>query len=109
MPYETIEAYNTSEGLHVLFYYVADVVPGFIPLILLAFWIVATFGSFFAQKRIEGRGSFQASFAAGSYATTVVAITLSLIPDMVNISTVILTIGISIVATIWLFVSNNKL
>ena len=108
MTYKTLDAYNTSEGLHVLFYYVADVVPGFVPLVLFAFWTIATFGSFFAQKRIEGRGSFQASFAVGSYATTVAAVMLSLIPNMISLSTLVMTFGISIAATIWLVIPSGN-
>lgn len=108
MAYETIDAYNTSEGLHVLLYYVEDIVPGFIAMVLAAFWIISVFGSFFAQKRISGTSSMKSSVAAGSYATAILAIIISLIPNLIRIETLVTAIGVSILATIWLFIPEDN-
>lgn len=107
MTYETIDAYNTSEGMHQIFYYIAETVPGFMPLVLISFWLVATLGSFFAEKRLTGRGNIPNSAAAGSYATAVVTIMFSLIPDLVSIGTIVTAVAMSILTTIWLFMSKT--
>lgn len=108
MAYDTITDVNMSQGLDQLFYYVADVVPIFIPLVLFAFFTIICLGSFFAQKRFSGRGDFFSSFAVAGYVTTVLAFLFSMIPDLVNPFTIAVCVVISIIGTLLLFVSRDS-
>lgn len=106
MAYTEFGDYNTSEGITSLFTYSVETVPVFVPLLLFAIFIISVVGSFFAQKRIVGRGDLPGSFAVGSWLTAILAIVLSLIPDFIRTGTLVFTIALAILGTIWLYVSR---
>jgi len=108
MPYQTINEFgNTSEGIQVLFLYVASIVPIFIPLLLFSFFIIMALGSYFAQIRLRGRGNFVASAAVASYITAIIAIFMTLQPGLIDTFTLSVTIIVAILTTFWLFVSKE--
>lgn len=107
MPYQTLDQFN-STGVDGVLVYVAQTVPIFIPLTLFAILCIATLGTFFSQRRLTGRGSFASSFAAGSWFTAVVAIVMSLQPGLINSLTLTITILVSIVATVLLFLASDE-
>lgn len=106
MPYTEIGDVNTSEGIHTLFTYAVDTVPVFVPLLIFAIFIIGCVGSFFAQKRLTGRGNLPGSFAVGSWLTAIVAIVFSLIPNFIRTGTVVFCIALAILGTIWLYISR---
>lgn len=108
MPYTEIEDYNTSEGLHTLFQYVASVEPMFFPFTLFALFIIASVGSFFAQKEMTGKGNLKASLAVAGWFVTIVAYVMSLIPNLVTTITVVVCLILSVVFTLLLYLDKKK-
>ena len=107
MVFETINDRNTSEGLHILFVYVSDIVPLFIPLLLASVFMIILLATFFSQRRLTGTADISASFAAASYVTVVVAATLSIIPGLMDVITLIITLVIATIATLWLYMADR--
>lgn len=109
MVYETINNRNQSEGLHVLFQYVNDVTNGlFGNMFLFSVFIIIAFGTYFSQRRLTGRGNFPSSFAVAGYITAITAILLYLIPNLIGIQTVVISIAISILGTVWIFFTRDS-
>lgn len=108
MEWATLDSVNTSEGMHTIFTYTAGVVPIFIPLSLFAFFVIATIGSYYASVRLNNSGDFPASFAAGGFLTAILAVTMSLIPGLVNLLTLVVTFGVAILGVLWLFFSKQR-
>jgi len=106
MPYKTLDQHNTTEGMHTLLSYTAEVVPIFIPLILFAIFTISCIGSYFASIRMNNVGDFPASFSAAGFITSVIATLMSIL-DIVNLPTLSLTYGITIVGVLWLFFSRD--
>ncbi len=104
---EVNDIVNSSEGIHTLFQYTSEIVPMFVPMVLFSLFLIVFLGSFFASKRV-GSSSATASFAAASYLTTIVAFFMSLIPNFINQSTVIITLMISILASLFLFFGSKN-
>ena len=109
MAYPTLnEVVNTSEGIHTLFIYTAHIVPIFIPLVLLAFFVIILLGTFFAQERLRGRGDFVASFTVAGYVTFIVASVMSLVENLISSITVITSLIVALIGTLWLFISRKE-
>lgn len=106
LPAET--SLNFTEGADRIFVYVAQQVPIFIPLVLFALFMIVLLGGFFAQKRSEGKGDMPQWFAIAGYITTIAAMLMLLVDNLVNLTTVIITISVSLVGSIWLFFSKDK-
>jgi hypothetical protein len=107
MTYTTIDETNIT-GISGLFLYAADVLPSFMPMVFFAIFMIAMLGTFFAQKRLEGRSDFLSSFAAASWFTTIVAFILSLVPDLVNFFTLSVLIVLSIISGVLLLTSGER-
>lgn len=99
---------NSSEGLHVLFLYVADVVPIFIPMVLFSLFMIVMLATFYSQRRLAARGDFPSSFAVAGYVTTITAFIMTLVPNLIRTPTVIICLVISVAGTLWLFISRNR-
>lgn len=109
MAYTEYSTVNSSEGLQVLFIYVNDVTGGlFINMFLFALFIVAMMGSFFASKRTTGQGNLAVSFAVAGYFVAGASIILSLIPNIVNIFTVIISVVVAVIGTLWLYMAESS-
>lgn len=106
MTYQTLAEYN-STGMAGMLTYVADTVDIFIPGLLLVLFGVTLLGTYFAQKRSEGRGNFLASFAVASYFTAIISYFMMLIPGLIDNITLAITTTFAIVATIILFISKD--
>ncbi len=108
MAYETLAERNVSEGFQTLFVYVNDVTGGvFTNTLLFSLFVVTFLGSYFAQKRLSTDPNLAMSFAVSGYFVTGLALILSLIPGMVNILSVIICIAVSILGTLWLYLSKS--
>lgn len=108
MEWATLDSVNTSAGMHTIFTYTAGVVPIFIPLVLFAFFTIACIGSYYASIRLNNTGDFPASFAAAGFLTAILAVTMSLIPGLINLLTLVVTFGVAILGVLWLFFSKNR-
>jgi len=107
LDWTTLDSVNTSAGIHTLLTYSADVVPIFIPLTLFAFFLISCVGSYYASVRISNTGDFPASFAAAGFITSLLATSMSLIPGLINLTTLISVFGVTILGVLWLFFSRN--
>ncbi len=101
MTYETINQANVT-GSAGLFVYVADVVPIFTPMLLFSIFMVAMLGSYYSQKRLDGRGSFLTSLAVASYMTTIISYFMMLVPGLINVLTLSITTVVTFISTILL-------
>lgn len=106
MVYQTLDQFNTTGGMYTLISYTSNVVPIFIPLVLFAIFIISCLGSYFATIRRNSIGDFPASFAAAGFITSVIATIMSIL-NIVNLPTLSLTYGITILGVLWLFFSRN--
>lgn len=104
--YQTFQEYNQTD-LAGLFTYAAKIVPLFTPLLLAAIFLIALLASFFSNKRITGKSDFMSSFAAASFFTTVVAFIMSLVDGLINVQTLVITVVVSIIATILLLINKD--
>jgi len=105
MTYTSITDYNITAGLEVPFCYVNSVTGGvFMPLILMAVWIIFALGSYFIQKEKIGSGDFPMSLAVAGFVTSILAILFRLVKyngvpcliDGLSLAVVIIVAGISI-------------
>jgi len=109
MVYPTLDQRNTSEGIQVLFSYANDVTNGLmIKMVLVSFFLIVTFASYYSVKRTSNKDDMPVSVAVGSFLTSILAILFSLIPDMISRATLIITINISIICVAWLFVNRSR-
>ena len=107
MAYPTIDSVNTSAGMHTLYIYANDVVPIFTPMILFGLFMVMLLGSYFAQIRMRGDANFSASFAVAGFFISVVATFMSLIPGMINLTTMVVCYGLAMIGFLWLVLDKN--
>ena len=99
---------NQSEGLHVLFLYVVNIVPIFIPLTLFVFFCIIMFGTFFAQQRLVDNGDFASSFAVAGFVTTTLAISMSLITGLIATRSIIICLIITVIGVLWIYLSSKQ-
>lgn len=100
--YQTFAEFNDS-SMAGLFLYPASVVDAFIPLILFAIFSIVLMSTFFGQQRLTGSGDIFASFAVSSFFTSIIAIIMSLVTNLINPTTLIITIGIAVMSVVILF------
>jgi len=97
--YRSITEYNMS-GLDTPFIYVNDVTGGlFVKLLIAIVWLIFSVGSYFIQKRNVGSGDFPTSLAVAGFVTSVLAMLLRLVPNLIDgltLAIVIIVSGISI-------------
>ena len=105
--WQTFGEFNQT-GLAGLFTYPANTWTGFIPFILFALFSITLFSTFFGQKRATGRGDFFSSFAAASFFTVMVAFIMTLTEGLINIETLVITIGVAVLSVIILFASRDR-
>lgn len=103
--YQTFQEFNQT-GLDGIMQYTAEVVPVFPALMLFSFFIIALLGSYFASKRLTGIGNFLASFAVAAYLSTIVSFVMALIPNFLNPEIVVITLVVSVIATMLLLFKN---
>lgn len=108
MAYPTLDSYNTSQGIQVLFQYSSDIVPGYIEMVLLAFWLIAGLGSFFAQKQLTTRADISASIAVASFLTLILGISMSLISNLVNPLTLVVLVVVNVLSMMLLFFGRKE-
>lgn len=114
MSYELITNRDLSAGLDVPLCYVNDITGGiFIPLVLMAIWVIFAIGGYFMQKRSVGTGDFPMSCAVAGFVTSVFAFILRLVKntagqpclvDGFSLSVVIIVAGISV---LWFLFSRD--
>jgi uncharacterized membrane protein YiaA len=107
MPYQTFAEWNKT-GLDQMFVYASNTVPIFTPLLLVSFFLVALFGSFFSSKRLSGDGDFAASFAVAGFLTFLVSVVMSLIPGLISTRIVVICLLVLIVGVLILFFSERR-
>lgn len=105
--FQTLSEFNKT-GIHNTFLYVADTVPEFIPMLLFTFFVITTLGVFFAQGRRSPDADIISSLAAASYATVIVAVVASLIPNLIDLRILLVTVSVSIICTFVLLITSRR-
>lgn len=108
MAYKEIADFNTTTGPHSILQYVAEVEPIFFPFMLFIIFIIASLGSYLAQKEMTGRGNMKASLAAAGFITTCVAYVLSLMPGVIDRYTVVICLIVTILMALLLFLPKSR-
>ena len=109
MTYETFANRNATEGLGVLFVYVNDVTNGmFINMFLFCLFLITFLGNFFSMKRLTGEADIGTSFAVAGFFLVGATLILSLIPDMINTFVLTISVVISIVGALWVWMGNSS-
>jgi len=103
--YQTFEEYN-STGAAGLLTYPAVAFSFFTPMFLFAIYVILLMTTYFAARRLNGRGDFVASMAASGFITTVIAIIMSLIPGLINSTTLLTTFAIGILGVVLLLLRD---
>ena len=105
----TLDQYNSSKGLHILLQAADDASGGFfINGMLTALFLIVMMGTYFAQKRLTNKGDFPASFAVAGIFTAIVAVVMTLIPDMISTWTVVATIVIAVIGFIFVSITREN-
>lgn len=103
--WQTFQEFNQTDVAG-LFTYPAHVWAGFIPLVLFALFCIVLMSTFFSQKRLRGKGDFRSSFAVAGFFIAITASVMMLVTDLINVSTVVICIVISIIGAIILLTSD---
>ena len=106
MTYVTLDEYNLSEGLPVLFKYSSDIVPFFIPLLFSSIYLIIMVGIYYAEVSIRGRGDMASSSAVAGTVTSVLVIILSLVENLISPTFLSTVLAVTILSYIWLFFSD---
>jgi len=108
MAYKLLTSYNGSEGGFIVLQSATDSFPILPAMILLMVYMITLLSSFFSQKRLTGRGNFGGSMAAAGILTFVVSIALSLIPNIISQTYVVISLVIAIIGVVILFVTKEE-
>lgn len=103
--YQTFGEYN-STGASGLLTYPATALPFFTPMLLFAIYVILLMATYFAARRLNGRGDFIASMAASGFVTVVVAIIMSLIPGLINGTTLLTTFAVAVLGVVLLLLRD---
>ena len=107
MVYQTIQQMNVT-GIDDLLLYTQNVVPIFIPLFLLAIFIITSLGIYFGTKRNSGYGDFFTATAVGSFLTTIIAILMTLKDGLINVYTLAACIVVTFLCILGLFFNRGE-
>ncbi len=109
LAYKTLDAVNTTQGLHTVPVYINEITGGlFSRLFLFAFFIVMGVGSYLSRRRLTGQGDFPSSMAVAGFITSGAAIIMSFIPGLVNTFDIVVTFTATFAFVLWMFMSDNK-
>lgn len=107
MTYATLESYNVSQGLHVLFIAANDMTGGILsPLILIFFASILFIGTYYGQKRTTGFAEPAAAFSVATFLTAGLALLMLLIPNLINVWFVVIAVAFAVLGFIVLIMSN---
>jgi hypothetical protein len=74
----------------------------------MAFYLVILLGSYFSQQRLTGRGDFAASMAVAGFVTFISAILMSMIPDFITLTPMIISALVAILGVAILYASKRE-
>jgi len=106
MTYATLSDLNAT-GITGILQTVSNAVPIFPGLIIFAIWSVLTLGMFYISIRRIGRGDFLACLVVGGLVASIVAIMMELIPNFINIETIVVTLFLEILFAVILISSKE--
>lgn len=108
LTYATLNTKNVTNDYSEILVYVNEITNGlFIPLVLLAFFTIICFGSYFSMQRISGRGFFIGSFAVASYMTFGLSVLLALKDGLITTFVIVVILAVSVIATALLMLSKD--
>ena len=107
MAYQTLNAVNTSEGLHTLYTYANGIVPILTPMILFGLFLVTMMVSYFSSIRLRGDANFSSSFAVAGFFIAVVGTFMSFIDGFINLTTLIVCYCVALLGFFWIIIDNR--
>jgi len=108
MTFAELSSVNASNDVGALLVYANDLTGGILmPMILAAFFLIALIGSYLAQLRF-GRDSLPISFASASFVTFGMCTMMTFETGLINPIYLFITIGLSIIGVIWLYMSSES-
>jgi lipopolysaccharide export LptBFGC system permease protein LptF len=108
MAYQTLQEYNATTPDQLLAY-VGDTWSGFIPLLLISFYIIIALAVYYSQTRKTGRGELSVSVAVAGFITFILSLVLSLVGGLVNSVIMSITFIVMILGVVWLFLSKDSI
>jgi hypothetical protein len=107
MTFKTLLDYNSSQGLIVPFQAVSDAVPGFAFGVCSVVWLIIALGTYYNQQRRFGKGEIFASTSVGGFIACVSAGLMSLIPNFISTTEIIILIVIELISVVLLFIDKD--
>lgn len=109
MSYPDISSVNATNDLTQLFVYANTITNGlFMPVTLLAFFIIVMIGTYFGQIRVSGRARLEVSFAAAAFVTFGMVVIASGVDGLVNMFYIIISLAVAILGALWLMFSSDN-
>ena len=99
---------NLSTGIDDAIIDTATAVPVFIPMFLLFIFGIVFLGGFTSQKRRLGNADMPMWATIASLSTLMVSLPLTLVSEIINLTTLSIVVTITIVSGLWLFLSRNR-
>ena len=104
-----LDSVNATTDPTALLIYVNDVTGGMaMPMVLLAFFLIAFMGTYFSEVRRMGRGRIDHSFAAAGFVTFGMAVIMSLRNGLLAPMYLYFSIGIALVGVLILYLSSES-
>lgn len=98
---------NTQPTLETILQYLAAELPFLFPAILFLIFLGITMSGYFYQERRNGRANLPQWLSIGSFITTISAMVLFFIPNVIDLYTIGTGIALSILFTIWFLFSDK--
>ena len=99
---------NATTGLDDVAVQLVSAVPVFVPMLLTFTFLLVFLGGLISQRKREASADIQQWSVLASLATTMVALLLSTKAGLINLATLGIVIGITILTGVWYFISKGK-
>ncbi len=106
MTYETLANRNAT-GFDTIFVYANDITNGVLGnMILFGAFLIVLLGTYFSALRTGQKGDFPSSFAIAGYFTFILSALMLLVDGLINPFVVMVTFGVAVLGTLWLYFSR---
>lgn len=109
MTFPGLNTVNASQDVSELLIYVNDLTDGLaMPLVLIAFFLVAFLGNFFLQLRFRGTGRIDFSFAVAGFVTFGLAVLMSLKNGLLAPQYLFISLAVAILGAFILYLTRES-
>ena len=107
MTYQTITQANAT-GLGGILAYVQDIVPVFIPLTLLSFYVVVALASYYIELSRRGVADFSTSVAVAGFATFALSLAMATRDGLINTYVSVIVFVVMVLGVFWMLGSARS-